>query len=106
MTEYIERDVVIDDIGDLFTICYETLPNECGHRFIVEEELQIHLDFVRNLPAADVVEVIRCKDCGFWYVPKLEKGEKLGACGWWSGNAYIRATRAEDYCSRSVRKEG
>lgn len=54
----------------------------------------------------DSVEVVRCKDCGFWYVPKLEKGGKLGACGWWSGNAYIRATRAEDYCSRSVRKEG
>lgn len=106
MTEYIERDVVIDDIGDLFTICYETLPNECGHHFIVEKELQTHLDFVRNLPAADVVEVIRCKDCGFWYVPKLANGEKLGACGWWSGNALVRSTRAEDYCSRGIRKEG
>lgn len=57
-------------------------------------------------PPADVVEVVRCKDCSFWYVPKLEKGEKLGACGWWSGNAHIRATRAEDYCSRGIRKEG
>lgn len=57
MPEYIEKDVVINDIGELFTICYETLPNEYGHHFIVEEELQTHLDFVRNLPAADVVEV-------------------------------------------------
>lgn len=55
---------------------------------------------------ADMVQVVRCKDCSFWYVPKLTNGEKLGACGWWSGNAHIRATRAEDYCSRSVRKEG
>lgn len=69
------------------------------------ETTQRAIEAVRHVPAADVVEVVRCKDCGFWYVPKLEKGEKLGACGWWSGNAYIRATRAEDYCSRSVRKE-
>ena len=55
--EYIVRDDVINDIGELFTICRETLPNECGHHFIVENELQIHLDHVRSLPAADVVEV-------------------------------------------------
>ena len=54
--EYIPREDVINDIGELFTICRETLPNECGHHFIVEDELQSHLDFVRNLPAADVVE--------------------------------------------------
>lgn len=54
----------------------------------------------------DAVEVVRCKDCGFWYVPKLANGEKLGACGWWSGNALVRSTRAEDYCSRGVCKEG
>ena len=55
--EYIPREDVINDIGELFTICRETLPNECGHHFIVENELQTHLDFVRNLPAADVVEL-------------------------------------------------
>ena len=55
--EYIPREDVINDIGELFTICRETYPNECGHHFIVEDELQIHLDFVRNLPAADVVEL-------------------------------------------------
>ena len=46
--EYIPREDVINDIGELFTICRETLPNECGHHFIVEDELQSHLDFVRT----------------------------------------------------------
>lgn len=55
--EYIPREDVINDIGELFTICRETNPNECGHHFIVENELQSHLDFVRNLPTADVVEL-------------------------------------------------
>lgn len=53
--EYIPREDVINDIGELFTICRETYPNECGHHFIVEDELQSHLDFVRNLPAAEVI---------------------------------------------------
>ena len=70
MTEYIEKDAVINDIGDMFTICYETLPNECGHHFIVEKELQTHLDFVRNLPAADVRPNVYAKweiSCDGWY---------------------------------------
>lgn len=61
--EYIPREDVINDIGELFTICRETYPNECGHHFIVEGELQIHLDHVRNLPAADVRPVVRCSEC-------------------------------------------
>lgn len=71
MTEYIEKDVVINDIGELFTICYETLPNEYGHRFIVEEELQTHLDFVKNLPAADVKPVVH----GEWWSTPIEQKE-------------------------------
>lgn len=61
--EYVSREDVINDIGELFTICRETYPNECGHHFIVEDELQIHLDHVRNLPPADVVAVVRCGEC-------------------------------------------
>ena len=60
--EYILREDVINDISELFTICRETLPNECGHHFIVEDELQIHLDHIRNLPEADVEEVRH----GYW----------------------------------------
>lgn len=93
MTEYIERDMVIDDIGDLFTICYETLPNEYGHHFIVEKELQTHLDFVRKLPAADVVEVVRCKDC-----KHFEQAE----CPW----DELFVINVNDYCSRGERKGG
>lgn len=57
MDDYIKRKAVINDIGDLFTICSETYPDECGHHYIVEQQLQIHLDHVRNLPAADVAPV-------------------------------------------------
>lgn len=54
MTEYIDRDAVINEFGELFTLCYETLPNENGKKFVVEEELQIAFDHLSQLPAADV----------------------------------------------------
>ena len=73
--------------------------------FAVMGAITEFMEKVGNIQGADVVEVVRCKDCGFWYVPKLVNGGKLGACGWWSGNALVRPTRAEDYCSRGVRKE-
>lgn len=64
--EYIEREAVLNDIGELFTLCYETLPNDCGHHFIVENELKAHLDFVKSIPTASVREVVLCKDCKYW----------------------------------------
>ncbi len=111
MPEYIERDVVINDIGELFTICYETLPNEYGHHFIVEKELQTHLDFVRNLPAADVVEVVRCKDCDLWNEWDETGHKKLGnyacSCAYFSNeDGYVVYTGPDDYCSYGERKEG
>ena len=63
MPEYVEREPIINNIGELFTICHETLPNECGHHFVVEKELQTFSDFVKSLTPADLVPVVRCKDC-------------------------------------------
>lgn len=108
MTEYIERDVVIDDIGDLFTICYETLPNEYGHHFIVEKELQTHLDFVRNLPAADVVEVVRCKDCIYsrFDLDMSEKAAPWLLCKKLRDAMFPLMVAKTDYCCWAERKEG
>ena len=61
MAEYIDREQVLNDIGELFTLCYETRPNDCGHHFIVEKELETHLDFVRNLPIVDIQPVVHGK---------------------------------------------
>ena len=95
MAEYIEREKVINDIGELFTLCYETLPNECGHHFIVEKELETHLDFVRNLPAADVRPVVRavwrryspftdtyeCSNCGEQVIDQQFRTNYCPNCG-------------------------
>ena len=89
MAEYIEREKVIDDIGELFTLCHETLPNECGHHFIVEKELETHLDFVRNLPAADVRPVVLCRDCYWWMKQEASIQGRCSCLGMYpTGNWY------------------
>lgn len=98
--EYIPREDVINDIGDLFTICRETYPNECGHHFIVEDELQIHLDHVRNLPPADVVEVVRCRDCIYW--EPASPTRTSGNCN----RSFDIPAWANDFCSYGKRKDG
>ena len=98
--EYIPREDVINDIGELFTICRETYPNECGHHFIVENELQIHLDHMRNLPAADVVPVVRCRECIYW--EPASPSRKSGNCN----RSFDIPAWATDFCSYGKRKDG
>ena len=85
MDEHIERDAVISYIAELFTICHESMPNEYGHHFIVEKELQVFLDNIVNIPAADVVQVVRCKDCEIRQYCKV--AQYLGAEGFCSNGA-------------------
>ena len=57
--------------------------------------------FLRNIPAADVVEVVRCRDCfgrSCW-----EKDENGCDICWVSG-LYVRGE--DDYCPYGERKEG
>jgi hypothetical protein len=54
---------------------------------------------VKNLPAVDAVEVVRCKDCAF-YIPWGNEGKICGRVG-----AYYGDTKPDDFCSRSVRMD-
>lgn len=52
--------------------------------------------FAESLPAADAVEVVRCKDCRFWDCGRCEGVE----------NGLIREyTKPDDFCSYGKRKE-
>ena len=57
-------------------------------------ELNRIIGYLMRLPSADVVEVVRCKDC------KWHNGE-INQC-----NAQVCASmRGEDFCSKGERKE-
>lgn len=51
------------------------------------------LSAILNAPAADVVEVVRCKDCKYWVE---EKGFGM-FCGHWGST--LAESQADDFCS-------
>lgn len=53
-------------------------------------------------PTADVVEVVRCKDCVDWEeYPEESNAEQLGGC-----SQFICDTTCDAFCSYGKRKEG
>ena len=52
---------------------------------------------VYRLPAADVVEVVRCKDCKYWHSDALCCSREIH---------YIVNAEVNDYCSYGERKDG
>lgn len=63
------------------------------------------LNIVDFQPTADVVEVVRCKDCEKW--DTSNKLLNTCVCTRWSQSMpYPRLTSPDDFCSYGHRKEG
>lgn len=63
------------------------------------------IDWVEQIPAADVIEVIRCKDCRFYGVDRNQGGFCMRP---WSPSMWRNETgelKPNDFCSYAVRKE-
>lgn len=61
-----------------------------------------------NIPAADVVEVVRCKDCRFCMAFKDKSDGFYGHCRRWiirTISDYAALVYADGYCSYGERKE-
>lgn len=98
MAEYIEREALMQDIGEtvLFTVRKGTklpTPEMRGANKVI--------DRIKSAPTADVVEVVRCKNCEFVKPTKIKlNGKDLKTCG-----LYKRPCFDNDFCSRGVLKE-
>ncbi len=95
MKEYIEREAAI-----------EAIENDCLELVYYTKEDAIQC--VKAIPAADVAEVVRCKDCKYsgMYCFGTSKEETL-ACLETEEDGFIRfatSVKADDYCSRGERK--
>lgn len=82
MADYIERDAV-----------YHAISVDCG---LNAYEKAYCIDIVRKIPAADVVQVVRCKDCR-----RAEKDHLFG--GYWCHGYRVSP---DGFCSYGERKEG
>lgn len=57
------------------------------------------MSYIANFPTADVVEVVRCKDCKHYW--KNQKDEKSGA----EVAVCLASSKDDAFCSECVRKE-
>lgn len=95
MKEYIDREALIKHLEEEAEECSDDPylePVSYGAR------LGIHgaVSFAKTLPAADVVEVVRCKDC-----KHLMFSDCYGECS----KAYLGIVSPWDFCSYGERKE-
>lgn len=88
MPEYIEREVVQKSIADEQAVNHVSCGN-AGYEVGYHNGLSIAMAMVIKAPAADVVEVVRCKDCKRGEVDDPEYDPDLYycelGCGWNKG---------------------
>lgn len=97
--EYIERDRIVKFIENGLNDPDKT--KAFGHD-AVEILAEIHLD-----PAADVVEVVRCKDCKNAYINSFSAQSGVAVCRFLANrsNGELAIVQQDDFCSRGERKE-
>ena len=84
MSDYIDRQAAIDAVGDVHPLDYNS--QAIAYR-------------LKSLPSADVVPVVRCKDC---------KHNNSGYCNNYDGFAHFDHffVQDDDYCSRGEMVDG
>ena len=94
--EYIER-------GTIVKFIQEGLNNSDKSKAFGHDAIEI-LAEVFVMPVADVVEVVRCKDCAYW---KEHNGmaEGMECCILFDYRFRPLLTGPEDFCSRGKRKD-
>lgn len=93
--EYIRRDAAMKAVASQYGACRSPAQN----RMIDEIRNKI-----RRMPAADVAEVVRCKDCAKHYIVlgrDMCARNAQGSEGHWIG---LSATVPDGFCHRGVHK--
>lgn len=101
MSEYIELKAVINKINEI--------PSHFDSGDI-KYGIEIAIQAIKDTLAADVVEVVRCKDCKYWDAVKNPKHKGVGICTPPRkdlGGYCVRrgATNSEGFCSYGERKD-
>ena len=88
MAEYIEREALIEKLNEV-PAYFDNGDIRYG--------IDIATQQVIEQPTADVVEVVRCKDCKF-----LMFSDFYGECS----NGHMCNVSPDDFCRRGIRKDG
>ena len=93
--EYIEREKALEKVIEVKHHDPE-LSGVVLHRYIKEIDL-------KDIPVADVVEVVRCKDCKWYSELACGEGELLGSQGW-CNEVMARPMPSNGFCSFGERE--
>lgn len=95
MAEYIDRDKMLKYIKENNTVS-EWIVGQYNADWIYS--------FIGSQPTADVVEVVRCKDCKWCYEKRTKRNNQLMRfCMRMDGNEY--QVNTNDFCSYGTPKE-
>ena len=90
MTEYIEREAVVK-------LREEFWKDRCDY-------MAVRVTNIMNVPAADVVEVVRCKDCKY-YKPQ-DKSKRWHGTKKYCCRAVVIKVDDNDFCSCGAKMDG
>ena len=94
---YIEREPLLEILQGLYDH-HLTMYN-----YAADGATQDCIEAVIEAPTADLVEVVRCKDCKFWGIPHANDIEKSHYCC--RDNMWCMPLRfADDFCSYGERR--
>ena len=97
--EYVEREVISEGIRKYY---YKNPPNSSyqeGFDHGLDKAQRVILD----APVADVVEVVRCKDCKWYSELVCGEGKLLGSQGW-CNEVMARPMPSNGFCSFGERE--
>ena len=100
--EYIERNTAIEALTTDFWEHY----SDC-HSSSDVSVFEAMRDSISEIPAADVVEVVRCKDCGHAYINSFSAQSGIAVCRFLANrsNGELAIVQQDDFCSYGERKE-
>lgn len=95
MKEYIEREAAVSELNRIEKLYQNTYMSN-----VRAEMASYCCQVIKHIPAADVVEVVRCKDCKA-YGEMLPGKDSRMICHKWALNF-----EPNHYCSYGARKDG
>ena len=98
MDDYISRQAALDKLKKTVAV----IKNPNHNTRIWEEGMNCAITIIGALPSTDAVEVVRCKDCKYYYYADNRIPSERG---WACTNDGCYAS-PNDYCSWGERKDG
>ena len=104
MSRYIDADKVNEEIDTIQT-SLESNDDKVWHKNKpYYKGLAMARSVINEQPTADVVEVVRCKDCAWWEARAY--GSTIGRCESPCNGLRDEYVEDDDFCSYGKRKEG